>query len=62
MATRKEVLALHRYFFWTGIMRLRFDEELKRARPTSGEEIKNTHFLAPYLPYYLAGMYTLVGR
>jgi hypothetical protein len=58
MAKPKEILALHRYFFWARTMRGRFGEERGKAR--TDEELKNAHFLAPYLPYYLAGMYTLV--
>lgn len=58
MPTRKEVLALHRYFFWAGTMRVLFGDELKKA--TSEEAVNNAHFLAPYLPYHLAGMYTVV--
>lgn len=59
MATRKEVLALHRYYYWAGSMRFRFGEELAKA--TSEDEVKNAHFLAPYLPYYLAGMYSVAA-
>ncbi len=59
MPTRKEILALHRYFYWAGTMRVLFRAELEKA--TREEEVKNAHFLAPYLPYHLAGMYTVVN-
>jgi len=54
------MLALHRYFFWTGTMRSRFAEARAEAQAKSEEADKDAHFLVPYLPYHLAGMYTLI--
>ena len=39
-------------------MRWQFSSELRKA--TNEQEAGNAHFLAPYLPYHLAGMYTLI--
>ena len=55
--TDKEILSLHRYFFWAGCMRFQFFERLRAAK--NDHERSNAHFLEPYLPYYYAGMYIL---
>src|SRR5258708_4696671 len=59
MATNTEVLSLHRYFGWAGHMRYRLFD---RLRETAGNEQNYVaaHFVEPYLPYWCAGMYTLV--
>jgi hypothetical protein len=54
----KEILSLHRYFFWAGCMRGQFSERLRAAK--NEQDRINAHFLEPYLPCWYAGMYTLV--
>lgn len=56
--TDKQMLSLHRYFIWTGHMRFQFSERLRASK--TEQERWHAHFVEPYLPYWCAGMYTLV--
>jgi len=53
-ATDPDIAALHRYFLWADVMRVRFHEQLKTT-PKWEEAM-----MFPYMSYWYAGTYALI--
>jgi hypothetical protein len=53
-ASHGDIAALHRYFLWADVMRVRFHEQLK-----SSPEWKDA-MMYPYMSYWYAGTFALI--